>query len=101
MGGQPERIAPEAAAIQTRIMARFVRNMRLRQGRSQEWLAQRAGVSRISVLKTENGSQVPRVDTLAAMLEALGYQMTCVPLEAPTTAALAGVPAGGESGNGR
>lgn len=49
-----------------------VRSLRARRGMSQEELAKRAGISRVSVSEIENGKRDPGSSTVAKLADALG-----------------------------
>jgi transcriptional regulator with XRE-family HTH domain len=51
----------------------LIRRARRRAGLSQRELAERAGTSHATVAQYETGVKVPRVDTLARLLEAAGF----------------------------
>ena len=50
-------------------------------GLSQDELAERAGLSRMTVQRTESGQIDPRVSSLLVMARALGLDLMLVPLE--------------------
>lgn len=52
--------------------AKQVKSLRLDRGWKQSDLAEAAGVSRATVISTENGSRTPQGEVLARMLEVLG-----------------------------
>ena len=49
-----------------------IRELRKTKGLSQEELAQRAGLSAVSIQKYENGDMTPGVDKLAALADVFG-----------------------------
>ena len=63
----------------TSFAARTLRHARLAAGLSQRALAERAGVPQPTIARIESGASSPRVDTLARLLEACGYQLESVP----------------------
>jgi len=53
-----------------------LREMRLEAGFSDSDLAQRLGISRVAVYKTESGQTNPRLKTLFSWLEECGYSLS-------------------------
>ena len=63
----------EAVAMQGRqTLGGRIRHLRETAGLTQETLALRAGIGRITILRLENGGQTPRFKTLSAIARALG-----------------------------
>jgi DNA-binding XRE family transcriptional regulator len=57
------------------LLGERLRTVRARRGLSQEALAHRARVSRVSVSRIEGGTQVPRFGTLVALAAALSVEL--------------------------
>ena len=60
--------------------ARLLRYARRRAGLSQRALAARAGVPQPAIARIERGAVMPRLDTLAELLEATGNTLELAPL---------------------
>lgn len=56
----------------------MLRGARSRAGMTQRRLAQRSGIPQPTIAKIETGSQVPRYDTLARLLDACGHELRAV-----------------------
>ena len=66
------RARSEAAAARGRdAMGRRIRSLRNRAGMTQQQLADSAGVGRVTLVRIENGEQLPRFETLTALAHAL------------------------------
>lgn len=66
------RARSEAAASRGRDgMGRLIRSLRSRAVLTQQQLADKAGVGRVTLVRIENGEQLPRFETLTALAEAL------------------------------
>jgi len=65
----------EAGARGRRLLGERLRSMRSQRGATQQELADRAGISRVSVVRIEAGEQSPRYQTLAALSDALGISI--------------------------
>ncbi len=63
-----EQIAHEGR----RVLGRRIKSMRLQAGLSQEQLAKRSGISRVTLARLELGEHSPRMDTLRAIARGLG-----------------------------
>lgn len=61
------------------IIPQQLAHVRRAQGLTQAELADKAGLSRMAVQKTESGSTDPRLSTLAVMARALGMELMLVP----------------------
>ena len=66
------RARAEAAASRGRdAMGRRVRTLRKRAAMTQQDLARKAGIGRVTLVRIENGEQLPRFETLTALADAL------------------------------
>ena len=66
------RARAEAAASRGRdAMGRRIRSLRKRAVRTQQELASKAGIGRVTLVRIENGEQLPRFETLTALAHAL------------------------------
>ena len=66
------RALAEAAASRGRdAMGRRIRSLRNRAVMTQQELASKAGIGRVTLVRIENGEQLPRFETLAALADAL------------------------------
>lgn len=63
----------DAGARGRRILSERLRSIRSERGVTQQELADRAGISRVSVVRIEAGEQLPRYHTLTALSDALVY----------------------------
>jgi DNA-binding XRE family transcriptional regulator len=64
------------AASGRRELGERLRLLRESLGQTQEQLASRAGIGRVTLSRIENGEQSPRYETLAALADALGYPLS-------------------------
>lgn len=65
---QEEQIAREGR----RVLGQRIKKLRLQTGLSQEQLAKRSGIGRVTLARTEIGEHSPRMDTLRAIACGLG-----------------------------
>jgi len=56
---------------------------RIKQGITQDGLAQLANIKRLTVAGIESGKQKPSLDTYVALIGALGYRLEIVPISKP------------------
>lgn len=76
--GRPIGTTVDLDAIENplnRELARIMIHGRMERGWSQDMLADFAGIARTSVQATERGHSTPRVENVAAILGALGYEI--------------------------
>lgn len=66
-------------------MGDSLRTLRKQRGLNQLELAERAGTTRKAVINAEKGTQGLSIGTWVAMLEAMGAELTTVPVRRPTT----------------
>ncbi len=62
----------------------LIRNIRLNKGLTQEVLAEKAELSRNTIVNFENKKRVPRVDDLESIAKALGVEVSIFFQENPT-----------------
>lgn len=62
-----------------------LRDLRKQRGLSQMELAQKAGTTRKAVIHAEKGAPGLSLGTFVAMVEAMGAELTTVPVRRPTT----------------
>lgn len=62
----------------------LIRNIRLNKGLTQEVLAEKAGLSRNTIVNFENKKRVPRVDDLGKIAKALDVEVSIFFQENPT-----------------
>ncbi len=84
MTGKASNIAagPLTGMHSPRRIGRGLRSARLAAGLSQAEVAVKAGVSREAVSRLEGGQRVARMDTLAAVLDVLDYEIVFLPRSA-------------------
>ncbi|HID57335.1 TPA: XRE family transcriptional regulator [Candidatus Poribacteria bacterium] len=72
--GYRER-SEQAAARGRRLLGKRLQRLRRQAGLSQEELAERAGISRVTIARIETGEQSPRYETLIALAKGLGSSL--------------------------
>ena len=72
-------VGPLTGMRSPRRVGRALRAARLLAGLSQAEVATEAGVSREAISRLEAGQRVARMDTLTAILDALGYEIAFLP----------------------
>lgn len=72
-----------AGARDRRLFGKQLRALRTDRGLTQQELAERAGISRVTIARFEAGEQLPRYQTMIALADGLGVAIECLIAETP------------------
>jgi transcriptional regulator with XRE-family HTH domain len=85
-------MSPEPTEARATIVGRAIRRERKSAGLSQDALAERVGVSRVTVSRWENGRATPTLECLFTLIDILGVSGTDLLVDVPTRPRLTGWP---------